>query len=170
MDRLLFKEEQPFMQWWTWLLIGTSLGVSIVLVLNNLIKTPKGSDDFNALVFVLCLVLFVSIVMFWIFIKMKLVVEITENVIRFKFPPLHNKWKQFEKENIERYEIRKYRAIREFGGWGIKSNWRRRNTGYIVKGNTGLQLFLKSGKKILLGTQRKQAIEYAMQKLMNGED
>ena len=38
-----------------------------------------------------------------------------------------------------------------------------------VSGKIGLQLYLKNGAKLLIGTQKKQAIEYAMEKLMNIE-
>jgi hypothetical protein len=33
----------------------------------------------------------------------------------------------------------------------------------------GLQLYFVGGKKFLIGTQKKQALEYAMRKLMTGE-
>ena len=40
---------------------------------------------------------------------------------------------------------------------------------YNVTGNIGLKLFLKNGKIILLGTQRAQAISYAMEKTYGQE-
>ena len=48
---------------------------------------------------------------------------------------------------------------------------RRRKYGmsYTVSGNIGLQIYFKNGKKLLIGTQRKQALEYAMEKLMQKE-
>uniref|UniRef100_UPI003216C09A hypothetical protein n=1 Tax=uncultured Draconibacterium sp. TaxID=1573823 RepID=UPI003216C09A len=168
MEKVLFKEEQRFTQWWLWLLLGTSLGLPVVLVANELVHSTKGTEDYSTLIFVLCLVLFFLVAFIWFFLKMKLVIEVTENIIRFKFPPLHNRWKQIEKEKIERYEVREYRAVREFGGWGIKSNLRKINTAYNVKGNIGLQLYFKNGRKLLLGTQRKKAMEYAMKKFMEG--
>jgi hypothetical protein len=38
-----------------------------------------------------------------------------------------------------------------------------------VSGNIGLELVLKTGRKVLFGTQKSQAIKYAMEKMMNGE-
>jgi chaperone required for assembly of F1-ATPase len=36
-----------------------------------------------------------------------------------------------------------------------------------MKGNTGLQLYLVDGKKMLVGTQRPDAIKRAMEKMMS---
>jgi len=64
--------------------------------------------------------------------------------------------------------MRTFRAKREYGGYGIK--WRRRSgRALIISGNTGLQLYFKNGKKLLIGTQQKQGIEYAMKKFMQIE-
>jgi hypothetical protein len=69
---------------------------------------------------------------------------------------------------IEKYEFRTYNAHREFGGHGIKRKFRR-GAAYTVSGKEGLQLFFTDGKKLLIGTQRKLAFEYAMKKLMDVE-
>lgn len=55
--------------------------------------------------------------------------------------------------------------IKEYGGWGIKGKFK--SKAYNVSGNIGLQLYLKNGRKVLFGTQRQEAIENAMKKLMN---
>ena len=75
---------------------------------------------------------------------------------------------------IEKYEVRKYNAFREYGGYGIKGRkpgrrFRGKGYAYNISGNTGLQLYLKDGKKVLIGTQRGEAIKYAMDKMMKGE-
>jgi hypothetical protein len=98
---------------------------------------------------------------------MKLYVEITHNDIRFRFPPFLNKWKSINKIEIERFEVRTYKPVWEYGGWGIKGNTR--NKAYNVKGNIGLQIYLKDSKKVLFGTQHKQAIRLAMERMMNSE-
>lgn len=74
-------------------------------------------------------------------------------------------WRQVAPEAIDHYELRKYKAKREYGGYGVR---RRRRSGqaYIVSGNIGLQLYLKNGRKLLIGTQKKQAVESAMKKMM----
>ena len=101
--------------------------------------------------------------------KMKLIVEVRQDSIRYRYPPIIRKWRVISKAEVWNYKVRKYNPVAEYGGWGIKLNWNRRNKAYNVKGNVGLQLYLRNGKKLLIGTQRKQAIKFAMDKMMEGE-
>ena len=105
----------------------------------------------------------------WLILRMNLKTKITGEAIWVCFPPLIRKWEKILPDQIEKYEIRIYNSKREFGGHGIKRRFKY-GTSYTVSGNTGLQLYFKNGKKLLIGTQKKQAIEYAMGKLMKGEN
>jgi hypothetical protein len=57
---------------------------------------------------------------------------------------------------IEKYEVITYDPILDYGGWGIKYN--RHGKAYNVSGNKGLQLYLKNGKRILIGTQKESEL------------
>ncbi|HSH20394.1 MAG TPA: hypothetical protein VLA03_08060 [Draconibacterium sp.] len=171
MDKLFFKEEQRFNQWWLWFLIIASAFVSIVPVIygiysNEVLAKPWGKS--NAGTSELIIFLFVEMVIMGgiilLLLKFRLIVEIKSSGLWFRNPPLSRKWKCIRKEEIERFEIRKYKPVAEYGGWGIKGT--SRNKAYNRSGNLGLQLYLKNGHKVLFGTQRKQAIEYAMEKMM----
>ena len=50
----------------------------------------------------------------------------------------------------------------DYGGWGIKEG--PKGKALIVKGNKGLQLFLKSGEKLLIGTQKHKAMQSYLEK------
>lgn len=77
------------------------------------------------------------------------------------------------REEIKRYEVRKYKALLEYGGWGYRKRGKnlfakeRAGVAFTVNGNQGLQLYLASGAKILIGTQEPGGMERAMKKLMN---
>ena len=161
MEKVLFKEEQRFTQWWMWVIMVSSFLFPMILIGNELANTP---EDRN-LVFVLFIISAIGFFVLWFAGKMKLVVEITTSQIHFKFLPFLYKWRVYKKEEIEKYEVRTYKPIREFGGWGIKG-MNPKNKAYNVRGNVGLQLYLKNGNRLLLGTQRKQAIKYAMNQFM----
>ena len=105
--------------------------------------------------------------------RMTLFTVIDETGVRFRITPKVMKEKHITKEQISRYEIRKYRPAIEYGGWGFRMGgsggvFRRKRWGvcYKVKGNIGLQLYLTNGRKILIGTQNPTSIERAMKKLM----
>ena len=70
------------------------------------------------------------------------------------------------REMITEYGVRKYNPIGEYGGWGIKGRGFGKGRAYNVKGNMGLQLRLQDNKKILFGTQRPDALQAAMDKMM----
>lgn len=119
------------------------------------------------LVFILVFDLIMMLGIIWLFLKMSLQVEIKQDGIHYRFLPLQNKWKQIRDDEIESFEVRTYRPVSEFGGWGIKGSSRKK--AYNVSGNIGLELVLKNGRKVLFGTQKSQAIKYAMEKMMDGE-
>lgn len=171
MEKVLFKEEQRFTQTWYWFLIAAAFVVPMIFLVNQLIIEAKAnSEEMAELEFSLILIVVIGAGLSFLFWRMKLIIEITQLELRFKYPPFLPKWKIIKKDEIEHFEVRKYKPIIEYGGWGIKTRVKKQNIAYNVKGNIGLQLYLKNGRKILLGTQKKQAIEYAMGKMMQGEN
>ena len=169
MEKLLFKEEQRFAQWWLWLILGSAL-LAIVIPLANELSAQSWdtrSEGFLRLILYGSIAVLFIVAVLTVLVLSRLKTKITYDGIFITFPPLKRKSYRIKVQEIERFEIRKYRAKREYGGYGFRS---RRTSGqaYTVSGNIGLQLYLKSGKKLLIGTQKKQAIEYTMGKLFGG--
>jgi len=168
MNKVLFKEEQQFRQWW-WiiLILGTTIPAMVMTIYALYQQTVRGIQvgDSPAPNGVLIVVLVFLCAMLWGYFSLKLEVWIDQDGIHYRFFPLIRKNKLISKAEIERFEIRKYNPIIDYGGWGTKRSfkWGR---AYNVSGNIGLQLYLTSGKKVLFGTQRSQAIMYAMDEIM----
>jgi hypothetical protein len=75
--------------------------------------------------------------------------------VRVRFFPLSNRLIKYA--DIERCFARDYRPIMEYGGWGIR--WSVQNgRAYNVSGTKGVQLILKDGKKVLIGSQRAEEV------------
>lgn len=174
MERSYYKEEQKFDQWWFRLLMFFSVvpvfvifGVGLYQQL--VLKKPFGNNPTSdtGLILTAIFVTLIVIGVTWLTFSMKLITEITDKGLTYRFPPLILKKKVIPKETIESFEVRKYNPIGEYGGWGIKGGGFKRGKAYNVKGNIGLQLVLKNGKKVLFGTQRSDAIKAAMDKMMN---
>ncbi len=170
MEKVLFQEEQRFKQWWIWLLIIFILLAVIIPLFNAIAKeqTALNSSGTARLILygVLAVLFLTAVLIIMLFIKLK--TKITDKGIYIAYFPFIRKWKKFAVEEIENYEIRKYRAMLEYGGYGMK-NQRKSGRAYSISGDIGLQLYMKNGKKLLIGTQKKQAMEYAMAKLMGTE-
>lgn len=119
------------------------------------ITTGSLSDKLSALsgLIIVLLVIF-------LFTILKLKTRIDEKGIHYQFFPFHLKARLIPWKEIRKCYIRKYNALTEYRGWGIKVNMTWQNgKAYTTKGNQGLQLKLKNGKKILFGTQKKDELQ-----------
>lgn len=146
----IFKEEQRFKQTWLVLLLTVSAIAPIVIVGKEYID---GKISINDLMLVL---LFIIIATGFIFF-LKLTTRIDENGIEYRFFPFHFSNKKIPWHTIEKAHVRKYDAISEYGGWGLKGGllWKKsKGIAINVSGDIGIQLELKDGKKILIGTQK----------------
>jgi hypothetical protein len=59
-------------------------------------------------------------------------------------------------ENISSAEVINYDAIRDFGGYGIRTT--RQGKAYIPAGNQGVRLSLSNGSKLVIGSRRAKAL------------
>jgi len=95
-----------------------------------------------------------------IFLNLKLKTRIDEKGIYFQFYPVHFSYRFIAWNEISKCFIRKYKAIIEYGGWGFRIGLRKKiGSAFSVQGNIGLQIELKNGKKILIGTQKKEDMQ-----------
>ncbi len=173
MNKIFFKEEQGFGSGPLYLIMIVIYTIPFFLSLyafyhQFVLKQQWGGKPMSdtGLIIMVLLVFVVLIVSGFLLFGSKLSVEVTNESLRFTFKPFINKQISYYKSDIERYEIREYKPIREYGGWGIKQGLKSIGKAYNVKGNIGLQLYLKSGKKVLIGTQRGDALKRAMKKMM----
>ncbi len=154
----IFKEEQKFAQ----PLIYIGLFVATVVVFIPIIKEWNSITllPLNKLLGSLSGVIILGLVVI-LFLFSKLRTRIDEKGVSFKFTPFHFKSKLINWKEVDKAYLRKYNAISEYGGWGIKGGipWVKGNgRAYNVKGNIGLQLELRNGKRILIGTQKENEI------------
>lgn len=154
-----FNEVQRFNQLWIWIiLIGSGLFVTGLfgygLISQVFLGIQFGDSPMSNIglifAFMVTFLFFSGIII--LFRAFRLITKIDKFGIEFRFIPFQSKFKSIPWSEIERYEVRKYKPILEFGGWGIKYGFN--NRAYNVSGNMGLQLYLKNGKKFLIGTQK----------------
>ena len=94
----------------------------------------------------------------------KLTTRIDENGIHYQFFPFQFKLKLISWNEITRAYVRIYDPVGEYGGWGLKGGWSKSKGKAInVSGDIGIQLELKTGKKLLIGTQKKEEATKVLQ-------
>ncbi len=173
MNKSFFNEEQKFSTPWIWLVIFPALGLLIFFLkfneLNSDIANQGEKDDIIGLLIIGGFMFVMMTGLTILFYKMRLLTQVKPDGVYFKYPPFVNKERLISKAEISSFEIRKYNPRREYNGHGVKKGRRFKQSGmaYTVSGRIGLQIYLKNGKKILIGTKRKEALKHAMEKMMN---
>ena len=170
MEKILFKEEQRFDQLWLkiplYILAIGNIALFVYGIIRQLVQgQPWGNNPMSdtALLIVSFITIAIWAGVFLLFEKSKLITNIYEKEIRLRFPPFFSKEKVFSIEIIKKMEVRKYNPILEFGGWGVRHGLK--GKAYNVKGNIGLQLYFKNGKKLLIGTQKQEQVKWAIRKM-----
>lgn len=156
-----FKETQRFRQWWLWVLMVIS-----VLPIPGMWFVQYQSGE-KLEVWEVIMVSIVPLLILLLFAAMKLITRIDNTGIHYKFFPFHFKERTVTWDEIESAQIRRYNPIGEYGGWGLKYGFKH-GKAINVSGNMGLQLVLKDGKKVLIGTQKAEEVEMVLKDLRKG--
>jgi hypothetical protein len=82
---------------------------------------------------------------------MRLIVTVGEDQITIRYKPFTTRRIGFEE--IESCEARTYKPIKEYAGWGIKG-WSVERMSYSVSGKEGVELSLRDGKRVMIGSQK----------------
>lgn len=146
----IFKEEQRFTQTWLIIIIVISLIVTLAIILKEIDKLTT-----SEIIISIGTIILASGLIF----LFKLTTRIDEKGIHYKFFPFHLKFKTVFWNDIENAYIRTYDAISEYGGLGIRGGtlwYKAKGKAINISGNIGIQLELKDGKKLLIGTNKKE--------------
>lgn len=146
-----FQELQKFNQWWLWLILIAFLILAFYGLVSQLIlNKPFGSKPMSnsgLIVFSLGVAAFI-----YFFYALKLITKIDAHQIYFRFVP-------FLKKTIEWRDVKSAKVVNYgFVGYGIRFG-SKYGVVYNVNGKMGLALELKSGKKLVIGTQKEQELK-----------
>lgn len=158
-ESVLYREEQQFRQWWVWLILVGSTGLVWWGFYEQILRgRPWGNNPGpDWLVWLMALLFGIGFPLwFW---RMKLVVEVTADELRIRLRPFTNR--AIPLADITTAAARTYRPLREFGGWGVRG-LSRDNRAYNVSGNQGVQLTLRDGRRVLLGSRQPEALAQAL--------
>ncbi len=91
--------------------------------------------------------------------RMGLTTDLRDDRLRVKLGPFPSK--TYAVADIETVEARTYRPLREFGGWGLRLG--PAGLAWNAYGDRGVQLTLRGGKRVLIGSQRPAELAAAIQ-------
>jgi hypothetical protein len=153
----LFIEKQRFNQWWLWLLLLAINGFSLYRIFQGYNEAGKAN---NAGSWVgLGTTVLVAVLVY----SVQLETKISKHGIYVRLFPFHIKLKHYPWSALSKIYVRRYNAIPEFGGWGIRfgSN----GTAFNVSGNMGLQLEFLNRKRLLIGTNKAAELTKVIEEL-----
>ncbi len=161
-----FVETQSFRQWWLFVLLLPIIAGSIVFVCylswtQFLMGEPIGDRPMPdlLLVFFIVIVVLSGVVVPLGVLFARLVVRVNAISLAISFWPLAKKAVRISE--IGSFGATDYKAVREYGGWGIKhgkdGRW-----AYSVSGNRGVFIDLTDGRKWLIGSQRAEELVEAI--------
>ncbi len=156
-----FSEVQKFRQFWIWAVVIAISGLMwYAWVEQLLMHRPFGDRPMpDILLFIFWLIFGIGLPA--LFLYGKLIIQVNSDGIYIRFYPFHSHFHKIAFKELKRYEVRNYRPILEYGGWGIRSGLK--GKAYNVSGNGGVQLELTNGKRILIGSQRPEELWQAIQ-------
>jgi hypothetical protein len=148
----VFREEQYF-DWWVY------AAIALVAVLTGLgvVRGRFWSPEF-ALGLVIGLALLMMVVVF----VLHMTTEVTPTGVRvwFGWAPTYRRIVSIG--TVRSIEVVTYRPIADYGFWGIRSG-RDGDRALIARGNRGVRLELTDGTRLLIGSQRSEALARAIE-------
>ena len=159
MKKILFQESQQFSQLWLWALLGTmTLAVLWGIFQQAVLGKPFGDNPMPTPGLFVLLLLPLGILA--LFSYMRLITIIDDSGISIRFVPFDKRFIPWS--DIDKAYVRTYSPLLEYGGWGIRFSLKGRSMAYNVSGNKGLQLELKDGRKVLIGTRKAEELEQVL--------
>jgi hypothetical protein len=86
---------------------------------------------------------------------LRLTVTIDEGGIHIRYYPFVRRTIPFT--DIHAFQARRYRPVREFGGWGIRTGLGKKSA-YNAKGDLGVELYLRDMRSVMIGSQRHEEL------------
>lgn len=168
-----FRESQYQKSWWKWVLM---IGLDLMFVGGAVYQIGFGKQFGDE---PMSNAMLIGVTLFMILFSVALLSSYLETYINdegvyFKYFPFHLKYKFYGWDSIESAKVRSFNPFTEYGGWGVKrKHLRFRNFRfqyqssicYTVSGNRGLELMLKNGKNVMIGTHSSIELEDTLKKL-----
>lgn len=157
----VFIESQRFDQWWFRLIMLLVAAVSIT----TMVMSYSGIQSEPTAFWVSFVINFLTlIIIFSLVFLIKLETKIDELGIHYGFWPFYLKLKLIKWSDLKKCSVIKYSPLIDYGGWGYRMGFfRKKGSAMSVRGNIGIQIVFKSGKRLLIGTQRKDDAEKVLE-------
>jgi hypothetical protein len=158
----LYFERQHVRQIWFWAFMLFVFFFPVLI--NKLTSAVVPRDSAAALVterYVLIPMTITLAIAILVYI-MHLDIRVTRKGLSLQFFPFHLKPRALDLDKTISIEAVTYAPIGEYGGWGLR--YVKNGRAYNVGGNRGVRIDYENGKHVLLGSERAEELEEALQR------
>jgi len=154
-ENLEYFESQRLSKFWL-TVFAIVIFASIALIIFDVYqRTPPVDPSWTYYLGTIAIISFILICFIGL-VSLKLFVSVDEDGILIRYRPFLTRLIKFE--DIESAKARKYKVIREYGGWGIKGYSKNKIT-YNARGDMGVEITLKDKRMIMIGSQTPDQLE-----------
>lgn len=157
-----YSEIQRFRRPGLWSILLT-LWIAVIgafaFVMNR--QIAQDNDSAVKVSLVIAFILLTSLIV--LFARAKLSTQIDKMYISYKFYPLHKSFRRIAWKSVAKCELVTYQAKSQYGGWGIRTG--KNGKVFSVAGNRGMQIVLRTGERILIGTTNSKELSMAINNL-----
>jgi hypothetical protein len=172
---IYFREDQRFRSplLWVPLIVASAFlsGTTVWMIMTQVVQgKPFGEDAMSnsAMLALGGFVLLFNLLVVMFFVVAKMQVEVNSEGLFLRFFPFHRKTRCINLEGATRVSVEFYRALLEYGGWGIRRY--PRATLYSTGGDHGVRIDFDNGCHIMLGTRHPEALMNALKHLLPAEE
>ncbi|MHC4192731.1 MAG: DUF6141 family protein [Planctomycetota bacterium] len=163
-DNPVFYEQQRFSSWLCLTLVCSLVAAVVILV--SVVAVAQHPVDAGDIVSIIVGGIAATAIV-PLFLLAKLETEVHSDRLRVRLFPFHIRHREIAAEDLSECYPRTYKPIREYGGWGIRCGFRRGvGRAYNMKGNQGVQLVFKDGKRLLIGSQKPDELAQVIKSTM----
>lgn len=159
-------------RWILLLIFGIALGAMLPLIYGLYWQVVKGVQWGNEpmkdseLIVMTIFVFTALIIMVFVMMSLRLEVFIDDEGVHYRMVPVKGKWRIVTPSQISSYTFADRYKLFESGGIGHHRNILKNTRSFRIFGGKHMTLTLNDGHRLLLGTQDRGGMEWAMRKLM----
>jgi hypothetical protein len=163
-ENVYYRELQRFRQWWLWAVVLTvSALIWFGFIRQIFLGKPFGTNPLPDPLMIVFFILF-GIGLPLVFICQRLTCEVRRDGLYVRFFPIHFKPRRIAWTQIQSYRTINDAPLQRFGGWGVRMNMKG-EWAYTMGGTEGVELVLRSGKMIVIGSGNAAALKRAMDRV-----
>jgi hypothetical protein len=155
---VLYEEKQSFPRWLL-ILVLSPLVITIVVTI-----ALSSHQDRNEVLLALGIILPVEVLMFFIFYRVRLEKTVTRDGLYYRWYPVQKKYRMIPKKEIDSIKLRRPPFLNY--GYGFYPGYGRYHN---MNQGEGMQVYLKSGRKIYFGTEDVISFEKSLQELLSSK-